>query len=133
MPSINAFNAAVSGLNAASLRLNASANNVANVFTAGRVGATEGSEQAYRGQEVRQTAQESGGVRAEIVSRAPGTLLAFDPNSPLANGEGLVEVPDVDLAEEAVNQIVAEASFKANAAVLRSLDEQTESLLDIKS
>lgn len=133
MPSINAFNAAVSGLNAASTRLRASAANVANVTNDGRIGATDPEDQAFQAREVQQSTQPDGGTQARIVSREPGTQVAFDPDSSQANSEGFVEVPDVDLAEEAANQIQAEAAFKASATLIRTLDETQDTLLDIKS
>lgn len=129
---VNALYTAVSGLEAASRRIETGARNIANLQTAGRVGATDPSEQAFRAQTVQQTAVE-GGTRATVVSRDPATRLAFSPNSPLANGDGLIEVPNVDLGEELVSQISAEAAFKANAAVIREVDEQTDTLLDILS
>ena len=44
-----------------------------------------------------------------------------------------MEAPNVDLGEELVTQIAAEAAFSANAAVIRSVDEQQDELLDILS
>ncbi|WP_425407046.1 flagellar basal body rod protein FlgC [Hwanghaeella sp.] len=130
----NALYTAVSGLNAATRRLDASANNIANAGTVGRVGAQAGdADQAFQAQTVQQTSTTGGGTRAAIVPRNPATQTVFAPDSPLANGQGLVEAPNVDLGEELVNQISAEAAFKANAAVIRSVDEQQDDLLDILS
>ncbi len=128
-----ALRTAVSGLNAATQRLNTSARNVANAGTVGRVGAEDGdADQAFQAQTVQQTAV-NGGTRATSIARNPATQTIFAPDSPLANAQGLVEAPNVDLGEELVTQISAEAAFKASAAVIRSVDEQQDELLDIIS
>lgn len=133
---------AASGLTAATRRLEASASNTANAFSTGSVGAAPGSEDAaFQAQTVVQTSLETGGgnqasgggVRARITPTSSPVQLAFDPNSPLANTDGFVEAPNVDLGREAVNQISARAAFSASAALIRAADEQTESLLDITS
>jgi len=128
-----ALRTAASGLAAAARRFENSANNVANAGTVGRVGATEGSEQAFQPQDIQEVATPGGGVATVSVRRDPATQTVFAPESPLANGQGLVEAPNVDLGEELVNQIAAEAAFSANAAVIRSVDEQQDELLDILS
>ena len=129
-----ALRTAVSGLAAATTRVNASANNIANAGTVGRVGAAAGdADRAYQAQTVQQTSAPGSGTRAAIVPRNPATQTVFAPDSPLANAQGLVDAPNVDLGEELVNQITAKAAFKANAAVIRSVDEQQDDLLDILS
>lgn len=129
-----ALRTAVSGLAAATTRVNASANNIANAGTVGRVGAGAGeADRAFQAQTVQQSSTPGGGTRATITARNPATQTIFAPDSPLANSQGLVEAPNVDLGEELVNQISAEAAFKANAAVIRSVDEQQDDLLDILS
>jgi len=46
---------------------------------------------------------------------------------------GALETSNVDIAEEAINQIVAKTAFKANANVVRTADEMTGTLLNIKA
>ncbi len=46
---------------------------------------------------------------------------------------GALESSNVNLAEEAVNQIVAKTAFKANAKVIKASDDLLGTLLDIKS
>lgn len=128
-----ALRTAVSGLNAAARQFQNSANNVANAGTVGRVDAEDPSEQAFEPQDIQQTSTPGGGVRTTTVPRDPATQTVFAPGSPLANDQGLVEAPNVDLGEELVSQISAEAAFRANAAVIRSVDEQQDELIDIIS
>ncbi len=46
---------------------------------------------------------------------------------------GALETSNVDIAEEAVDQILATNAFKANANVIRAADEMTGTVLDIKA
>ncbi len=46
---------------------------------------------------------------------------------------GAVELSNVDIAEEVVGQILSKTAFRANASVIRTADEMTGTLLDIKA
>jgi flagellar basal-body rod protein FlgG len=46
---------------------------------------------------------------------------------------GFLEESNVDIASEVVGQIADVAAFKANAAVIKAIDEATGSILDIKA
>jgi flagellar basal-body rod protein FlgG len=46
---------------------------------------------------------------------------------------GFLEESNVDIASEVVGQIADVAAFKANAAVIKAIDETTGSILDIKA
>ncbi len=46
---------------------------------------------------------------------------------------GAVELSNVDIAEEMVGQILSKTAFRANASVIRTADEMTGTLLDIKA
>ena len=130
---IEALSVAVSGLKAASKRVDATASNIANHRTVGKVDAASEADKVYEPVDVVQTSQQNGGTSASFVSRDPKSLTAYDPTSPLANDEGLVETPNVDLGEELVNLITAENSYKANAAAFKTAAELEEEVLDIKS
>ena len=92
-----------SGLQAAQLRLDASANNVANMNTP-----------SYRRQVVQQeAADDSAGVRATVQRQQ--------------------EAEAVALEQEAVEQIAATYAFKASLLVLRTADEMAGALLDVRA
>lgn len=134
MSSISAI--ALSGLNAASLRLQVSASNVANAQSTGALPnanstAPAGSPQAYAPLEVVQSASVSGGVQTSVTTVTPSTTAVFDPQASFANQDGLVAAPNVDLAQEFVDQLLASYSYAANAIVLKTDDRMTQSLLDI--
>ena len=117
---------ALSGLNAATRRLETSARNVAN-FTAKAPASPEGPPPAglYRPERVVQTST-AAGTRAETVPVVPAAFTVQDSASPT----GFSAVPNVDLAEEAVNQIVAQRAYEANLAVLKTKDEMDRELVD---
>ncbi len=124
---------ALSGLNAASLRLANSANNVANANSTSRTVNGEKVEGAYRATDVVQTSvSPQAGVSASVRERDPATTQVYAPDSAEADANGLLEIPNVDLAQEiAGEQIPAAYNFKANLKVLEAEDEMMDSLLDI--
>ena len=129
---INALQTALSGLLAASKKVEAGAANIANLTTAGSL--DDPDYPPYAAQTVTQTAvTDSGGnglgVKSEIVSRDKPFVPAFSPDSPFANEQGLIGTPAVDLAEEAVNINLAEASYKANLKVLQTVSDLQDELI----
>jgi flagellar basal-body rod protein FlgC len=113
---------ALSGLNAATRRLEASASNIANSRTRGALPDAEGPA-VYAPLEVQLAAQASGGVSATLAPSARAALLAYDPSASFANAQGYVAAPDVDLVGETVALAMASYEFAANLAVIRTADE----------
>lgn len=119
------FQIAGSALTAQSQRLNATASNLANADTA----ATPGS-QAYRARQVvfqldpAVTANGRavvGGVKvAAVVESAAAGRLQYEPGHPLANAEGYIEMPNVDVVAETVNMISASRAYQANVEVINT-------------
>jgi flagellar basal-body rod protein FlgC len=136
---IAAFSASLSGLFAQSKRLAVSADNVANWRSRGlrpESGAqASGAEQAgaYLPKRVQDVTTAGGGVRGEVRPVSPPSVMVYAPGRPDADAEGMAAVANVDLAEELVTQKLAQRAYEANAAALRTQDELTDSLLDIKS
>ena len=117
---------ALSGLQAATKRVSVSANNVANALTSRLESSPEG---AFRAQRVVATAVPGGGVSTRVADKSPATVTGPDLSVP----GGVSVFPNVDFVEEAVEQTLAVASYRANAAVIRTQQELDESLLDIKN
>lgn len=95
--------------------LDAIADNIANVNTVRRT-----SESAFQARyvEVEAGAGTSGVyVKADLYGSAEGRL-AYDPTNPLADEDGLVRLPDIDLAEQMSSLIMAQRAYQANAAVV---------------
>lgn len=118
---------AASGLTAATLRLSASASNLANAGDASAVGAAP----AYAPVQVADTAAPGGGVVARAVSLSPASLIAYDPTSPLANSQGLIDAPAIDPIAEITNQLQARQAFAFSLTALRVAEQDQKSLLDM--
>jgi len=129
-----AFSIAVSGMQAASLRLEAAARNIANAGSEGALPDAQGvaaPRQPYQPVTVEQQALPNGGVTATLRKISPGFVAALQPGSSQADGRGMVAMPDVDMATEVTNLVTAKQAFAANAQVLRVTDEMLRSLYDI--
>ena len=125
---------AASGMAAATLRLQVSANNVANAYSSGPLSTSAASgnfPDAYVAERVNQVGLAGGGTSASVGFVSPGAVPAFDPTAPYADANGMVDSPNVDLTSEIVQQIVARYSFAANAQVLHSDARMTAALLKI--
>jgi flagellar basal-body rod protein FlgC len=126
---------ATSGLAAASLRLQVSASNVANISDTGPLpdaSNAAGFPAAYAPSRVDQVDVAGGGTAATVTTVSPSYVPQYDPSAPYADKNGLVAAPNVDLANEAVQQITARIEFAANAKVIQIESEMMKTLLDIK-
>lgn len=115
------FDISGSAMTAQSKRLNVSASNMAN---ADSVAGPDG--KPYRARQVifsvdNVAGQEIGGVKVSDVteSTAPDRLV-YEPANPLADEQGYVHMPNVDVVGEMVNTISASRSYQANVEVMNS-------------
>jgi flagellar basal-body rod protein FlgC len=121
MSIFNVFTIAGSALTAQSARLNTVASNLAN---ADSVVGSDG--QPYRAKQVVFTATPIGneggqGVRvSQVVQSAAPLRMNYDPNSPYANDQGYVAMPNVNVVEEMVNMISASRSYQSNAEMMNT-------------
>jgi flagellar basal-body rod protein FlgC len=125
---------AISGMAAATLRLQVSANNVANAAASGPLPDSPNGASVpgpYVPWRVDQVARAGGGTNATVSAVSPGTVPMFDPTAPYADSHGMVASPNVDLASEIVQQLMARVSFAANAQVIRADSKMMVSLIDI--
>lgn len=119
--SFSIFDIAGSALTAQSQRMNVSASNLANAESL-----TGPDGQPYRAKQVvfRLTAnagQEIGGVRVTNVVDDPSPMkMLYQPENPLADPRGYVQMPNVDPVAEMVNSISASRSYQANVEVLNT-------------
>ncbi len=125
MSSMTIFDIAGSALAAQSQRMNVTASNMAN---ANSVVGPDG--QPYKAREVvfqmapvpgQSYSQAVGGVRVAgvVESNAPAKL-QYDPKNPLADADGYVAMPNVDMVAETVNMISASRSYQANVEVINT-------------
>lgn len=128
---IKAIGIALNGLNAATQRAAASASNIANIGTVGSV--EEGGQTPYAALTTVSKAlgPETGGLRTDVVQKDPPFVPAFDPNSPFANEDGVVGAPNVSLEEEIVNLKIAELTYNANIATIKTAEDMSRELLSL--
>jgi len=126
---------AASGMAMATLRLNVSAGNVANMSTTGplpdaNASSTTEYPAVYSPLRVDQVGV-AGGTAATVTTVSPSYAPTFDPGAPYADQSGMVATPNVDLANEVIQQIIAGYMFAANAMVMQVGSQMTSALLNI--
>jgi flagellar basal-body rod protein FlgC len=121
---------AASGLEAATFRLSAAASNTANADSAEPAPDGSGAQIPYTPIQVVQTAVATGGVRAELRQAPVGGLLTYQPALMGAPAVDTFAAPGVDLAMQAVEQMIALNAFKANLAVIRTAEEMSRTAID---
>jgi flagellar basal-body rod protein FlgC len=107
-----------SGMGVHKYWMDAIADNIANVNTARPT-----NEKAFQARYVIAQAVENGGTGAGVsvagieLGSEVGRLVN-DPNSPLADAQGIVRQPDVDLGEQMTTMIMAQRGYQANISNL---------------
>lgn len=121
MSLFNVFDIAGSAMAAQSQRLNVVASNLSNADSA-----TSSTGQPYRARQVVfSTAQlnprGASGVRVAGVIDDPSPMKqVYEPKHPLANTEGYVTMPNVNVVEEMVNMISASRSYQTNVEMMNT-------------
>jgi flagellar basal-body rod protein FlgC len=131
---INTIQIALSGLVASMKKLDASASNIANLSTVGSL-----DEQGIDPYTPITTAQSSlvaqdgisFGVDSETIPKTNPYIPTYDPDSPFADQSGIIGVPNINLAEEAINIKIAALTFKANASIIEKASEMHDELINI--
>ena len=119
--SLGIFDIAGSAMTAQSQRMNTTASNLAN---ADSVTGPDGLP--FRARQVvfemaPANGQGIGGVRVARVIEDPSPMrMVHDPKNSLANSDGYVTMPNVNVVEEMVNMISASRSYQANVEVLNT-------------
>jgi flagellar basal-body rod protein FlgC len=126
-----ALGIAVSGMNANATWMDAIASNVANMNDTSALPAGNAPYTGYQPVTVAMSTTASGGVSAQVEPTMPAYSPGYDPSAPLANSQGLVAVPNVDLATAVVDQTMALQSYKANADMFRTAEEMAKVTLDM--
>jgi flagellar basal-body rod protein FlgC len=142
----NIFDIAGSGMNAQSLRLNTTASNLANAQSA-----SSSTDQVYRNRQpvfaaIQQQAMntnmgnqslgsnyETGaGVQVLGIVESDAPLQRrYEPAHPMADEEGYVFYPNVNVVEEMTNMISASRSFQMNVEVMNSAKQMVQRVLTL--
>ena len=120
------FQISGSAISAQSMRLNATASNMANAET---IAASE--KEAYRARETvfqsylydNSRPAEAGVKMLGVVESAAPVRNKYDPAHPLANEQGYVFTSNVDSVEEMVNMLSSSRSYQNNVEVLNTSKE----------
>ncbi|MEO1062739.1 MAG: flagellar basal body rod C-terminal domain-containing protein [Actinomycetota bacterium] len=78
------------------------------------------------------SAGSTSGVRLQSITRAEGDApIVFDPEHPLADENGIVQGPLIDLSGQMTDLIIASRHMQANSRVITAAREAYESALSI--
>ncbi|NOZ53416.1 MAG: flagellar basal body rod protein FlgC [Gammaproteobacteria bacterium] len=118
------FDIAGSGMSAQAIRLNTTASNIANAESV-----SSSTEKTYRArQPVFSTVFDNvngfdqvGGVRVNsIIENQAPLRVQYQPDHPMADDNGNIYMPNVNMIEEMANMISASRSFQSNIEVLNT-------------
>ncbi len=121
MSLFNIFNVAGSAMSAQAQRLNTVASNLANADSA-----TSSTGQAYKAKQVvfeavpLQGAAAAGVKVRQVVEDTAPARQVYDPKHPMANEQGYVAMPNVNIVEEMVNMISASRSYQTNVETMNA-------------
>ena len=103
------------------------ADNIANVNTVRPTG-----QSAFRAKMVQAAARPDGGVDVAGISESSAAgRLENDPSNPLADANGNVRAPDIDLASQMTQLVMAQRGFQASVQVTKDAQETYASALQI--
>jgi flagellar basal-body rod protein FlgC len=131
MTLFNDFKIAGSGLQVYRQWMNAVSDNIANLNT------VKGFDEAAFQERMLQVtnaniAGSGGGVQVAAVRYGdPEGRIVHDPNHPLANEEGYVRLPDMDMATQMTSLIMAQRGYQANLASVERARNAYEAALGI--
>ncbi len=133
MSLLSIFNVSGSALSAQSVRLNVTASNLANAETV-----SSSTAQTYRARHpiFATTMQDfannpsSMGVRVKAIIESKAELgMRHEPDHPLANDDGYIFLPNVNVIEEMANMISASRSYQNNVEVLNTSKQLLQATL----
>ena len=148
MGMFDALNVSATGLTAERLRMDVTAENLANAQT------TRGADgQPYRRKEVVLAEVQSGGFGSQLAKavgagsgagsqpggvevagitqdQTPGKLV-YDPGHPDADAKGYVRMPNVDTVAEMVDLISASRAYEANVTAMNAAKQMFSKTLDL--
>jgi flagellar basal-body rod protein FlgC len=107
--------------------LDALANNISNVNTV-----TGTDEDAFQAQMVMARSREDGGVDVSGIALSdPAGRLTYSPDHPLADEDGMVRTPEMDMGSQMSQLVMAQRGFQASVQVTKNAQETYGSALQI--
>ena len=128
MTTFGALGIAGTGLTVDRHWLDAVSDNLANLNTARPM-----SQPAYEAKYIEVSEMPEGGVQvaAALTSGNVEGRVVYEPDNPLADAQGNVRYPDIDMSSQMVQLIMAQRGYQANAAVVDRAKEAYEAALKI--
>jgi flagellar basal-body rod protein FlgC len=129
MPSFKVFDIAGSGLSAQSVRLNTVASNLANADSVSGDPRTvyKARHPVFEAVRASLTQPQDGNaavrVRGIVENNTAPPTARYEPGNPLANAEGYVYAPNVNVVEEMVDMISASRAYQNNVEVMNTSKE----------
>jgi flagellar basal-body rod protein FlgC len=107
--------------------LDALAHNISNVNTV-----TSTDEDAFQEQMVRAQSRADGGVDVDGIELGDAEgRLTYQPDHPLADEDGMVRTPDMDLAGQMTQLVMAQRGYQASVQVTKNAQDTYSSALQI--
>lgn len=140
----NIFDIAGSGMSAQSVRLNTTASNIANADSA-----ASSSGEVYKGRHpvfkasyaamLGHSKSFGGEIRPEVAGVSVAGIVEsdaplqhrYEPGHPMADDQGYVYYPNVNVVEEMANMISASRSFQVNVEIMNSAKQMMQRVLTL--
>ncbi|AUM11653.1 flagellar basal body rod protein FlgC [Ketobacter alkanivorans] len=145
MSLLNVFDIAGSGMSAQTVRMNTVSSNIANAESV-----SSNTDQTYRAREPIFKAQlqaamsgqpfdfsakqldMGGGVQVQGIVESDAPLqMRYEPHHPMADDNGYVSYPNVNVVEEMANMISASRAFQTNVDVMSSAKTMMQQVLSL--
>jgi len=144
MSLMNIFDIAGSGMSAQTVRLNTTSSNIANAESV-----SSNLDETYRARQpvfstqlhsamrnnpyaIDNNVNAGSGVQVKGIVESDSPLqMRYEPHHPMANEDGYVAYPNVNVVEEMTNMISASRSFQTNADVMKSAKEMMQQVLNL--
>ncbi|MEI6400957.1 MAG: flagellar basal-body rod protein FlgC [Actinomycetota bacterium] len=130
----SSFSAGLSGIRAATKRLDAVADNLANMDNVVPTSQLAFQERTITTAPVAGTLPGGAGGGVAVTGVALGSAqgrLAYDPSNPIADGQGMVRQPEVSVSEQMVQMRLSTLEVKANVRTIEAARDIYESVLEI--
>ncbi|HWS38524.1 MAG TPA: flagellar basal body rod C-terminal domain-containing protein [Actinoplanes sp.] len=128
MSTFNAIGVAGTGVTVYRKWLDAVADNLANINTTTRT-----NENAFQARYVQARAAQDGNG-AEVAGVQFGSaegILTYSPDDPLADAEGYVRRPDIDMGSQMAQLMMAQRSYQANLSVVDRAKESYTAAINL--
>ncbi|GAA1598976.1 flagellar basal body rod protein FlgC [Actinoplanes couchii] len=128
MSTFNAIGVAGSGVTVYRKWLDAVSDNLSNINTTTRT-----NENAFQARYVQARAAQDGNG-AEVAGIQYGSaegILAYEPDNPLADAEGYVRRPDIDMGSQMAQLMMAQRAYQANLSVVDRAKESYTAAINL--